>query len=108
MKCKICNEPPKMIWKDKGHTTGHSEPLFANRNGESVCANCLTNEEVNSFRGLGDLNEERKANNTIEYNGYKVSLINGFYVFQGLLFKTLKKAKTCIDSTIQLKEKGLY
>lgn len=47
-------------------------------------------------------------NMKIEYKGYKIFFTAGYYVVLGSLFKTLKKAKSAIDNTINQKEKGIW
>lgn len=60
MTCDICHKEPEMYWKDKEHKNGHSETFYTNTKGQTVCASCLTGKEVSSFKGLHDLNNERK------------------------------------------------
>lgn len=60
MKCEICKKEAKMYWKDKERKNGKSEIFYTNKAGQSVCIHCLTDEEVNNFRGLHELNEQRK------------------------------------------------
>jgi hypothetical protein len=57
-----------MAWTNKKKGNGHTEPLFTNRDGKSVCHNCLTNDEVSNYKGLHELNEQRKneSNQTAE------------------------------------------
>lgn len=43
-----------------------------------------------------------------EYKGYKILFTAGLYCCLGLCFKTLKKAKMAIDSTINQIELGIY
>lgn len=62
IKCEICERNPTMFWKDKTQKNGRSELFFTNKNGKTVCPECLTDNEVNSFRGLYELNNERKNN----------------------------------------------
>jgi len=60
MNCQICGEKPKFIWTNKAKGNGHSEPLFTNTKGQHVCVNCLTDREVNKYKGLQELNKQRK------------------------------------------------
>lgn len=60
MKCQLCNKEQEMFWKDKEHLNGSSEVFFTNKDGKTVCMNCLTESEVDNFKGLHELNEDRK------------------------------------------------
>lgn len=44
----------------------------------------------------------------IEYKGERILLTAGFYGWNGLMFRTEKKAKAAIDNTIIQREKGIY
>lgn len=46
--------------------------------------------------------------NIKEYKGEKILFTSGLYWWNGLMFKTEKRAKAAIDSTLNAKDKGLY
>lgn len=60
IQCKVCTREPIMYWSNKEKTTGHSEMFYTNKEGKTVCHNCLTKDEVNNYKGLQELNKQRK------------------------------------------------